>query len=109
MRRGKDIALPRMSGGAWLDNVGVNITALVAGLGIGGIAVALAVKDILADIFASVSIMLDKPFEVGDAIAVGDLRGTVERIGIKTTRLRAPSGEQLVFPNDDLLARTTST
>ncbi len=86
-----------------LDNLGIDVTALVAGLGIGGLAVALAVKNVLSDLLSSVSIMLDKPFEVGDAIVVGDLTGTVEHIGIRSTRLRAPSGEQLVFGNDDLL------
>lgn len=86
-----------------LDNVGVNITALVAGLGIGGIAIALAVQSTLKDLFASVSIMLDKPFEVGDSITVGKDGGKVEYIGIKTSRVRAPSGEELVFSNSDLL------
>lgn len=86
-----------------LDNVGVDVTALVAGLGIGGLALALAVKDILQDLLSSMSIMLDKPFEVGDFILIGDLGGTVEHIGLKSTRLRASSGEQLVFGNDDLL------
>jgi small-conductance mechanosensitive channel len=86
-----------------LDNLGVNITALVAGLGIGGIAIALAVQSVLQDLLASVSIVLDKPFEIGDTIHVDDLIGTVQHIGIKTTRLRALSGEQLVFGNKDLL------
>src|SRR5690606_29951274 len=86
-----------------LDNLGVDITALVAGLGIGGIAIALAVQSVLQDVLASVSIMLDKPFEVGDTVHVGDMIGTVENIGIKTTRLRALSGEQLVLSNNDLL------
>jgi small-conductance mechanosensitive channel len=86
-----------------LDNVGINITAMVAGLGIGGIAIALAVQNILGDLFASLSIVLDKPFVYGDFIIVDDLMGTVEHIGIKTTRLRSLSGEQLVFANSDLL------
>ncbi len=86
-----------------LDNFGVDITAMVAGLGIGGIAIALAVQNILADLFASLSIVLDKPFVYGDFIIVDDLMGTVEHIGIKTTRLRSLSGEQLVFANSDLL------
>jgi len=86
-----------------LDNLGINVTALVAGLGIGGIAVALAVQNILSDLFASLSIVLDKPFVIGDFIIVGDLMGSVENIGIKTTRIRSISGEQLVFSNADLL------
>lgn len=86
-----------------LDNLGVNITALVASLGIGGIAVALAVQNILGDIFASLSIALDKPFVIGDFIVVGDVLGTVEHIGLKTTRLRSLSGEQIVFSNAELL------
>ena len=86
-----------------LDNLGVNITALVAGLGVGGIAVALALQTILGDLFASLSIVLDKPFVVGDFLIVGDLMGSVEYVGLKTTRLRSLSGEQLVFSNSDLL------
>ncbi len=86
-----------------LDNLGVAVTPLLAGLGIGGIAIALAVQNILGDLFASVSILIDKPFVVGDAIQIGDKNGTVERIGVKTTRLRAPSGEELVVANSDLL------
>lgn len=87
-----------------LDNFGINITAMVAGFGIGGIAIALAVQNILGDLFASLSIVLDKPFVYGDFIIVDDLMGTVEHIGIKTTRLRSLSGEQLVFANSDLLS-----
>jgi len=86
-----------------LENVGVDITALVAGLGIGGVAVALAVQNILGDLFGSLSIVLDKPFVIGDFIVVGDLMGSVEHIGIKTTRVRSISGEQLIFANGDLL------
>lgn len=86
-----------------LDNLGINITALVAGLGIGGIAVALAVQNILGDLLASLSIVLDKPFGVGDFLLVGDMAGTVEHVGLKTTRLRSVSGEQLVVSNADLL------
>lgn len=88
---------------AALDNMGVSITPLVTGLGIGGVAVALAVQSILGDLFGSLSIILDKPFVVGDFIVAGEQEGTVERIGIKTTRVRALSGEQLVFSNRDLL------
>jgi small-conductance mechanosensitive channel len=87
-----------------LDNLGFDVTALVAGLGVGGIAVGLALQNVLQDTFASLSIILDKPFVVGDFIVVGDFPGTVERIGIKTTRVRALSGEQLVFGNSDLLS-----
>lgn len=86
-----------------LDNLGINVTALVAGLGIGGIAVALALQNILGDLFASLSIMLDKPFIVGDFLIIGDFLGNVEYVGLKTTRLRSLSGEQLVFSNSDLL------
>jgi small-conductance mechanosensitive channel len=86
-----------------LDNLGFNITTLVASLGIGGVAVALAVQNILGDLFASLSIMLDKPFELGDFIIVGDVLGWVEHIGLKTTRVRGLGGEQVVFSNGDLL------
>ena len=86
-----------------LENMGIDITALVAGLGVGGIAVALAVQNILGDLFASLSIVLDKPFVIGDFIIIGDYMGTVEHIGLKTTRIRSLSGEQLVFSNTDLL------
>ncbi|MGJ8654326.1 MAG: mechanosensitive ion channel family protein [Opitutaceae bacterium] len=86
-----------------VDNLGYDVTALVAGLGITGIAVALALQNILGDLFASLSIVLDKPFVIGDFIIVGDLMGVVERIGLKTTRVRSLSGEQLIFSNSDLL------
>jgi MscS family membrane protein len=75
----------------------------VAGLGIGGIAVALALQNVLSDLFASLSIVLDKPFVVGDFVGVGEFLGTVEYVGLKTTRLRSLSGEQIVFSNSDLL------
>lgn len=86
-----------------LDNLGVNITTLIAGLGVGGIAIGLATQNILGDLFASLSILLDRPFEVGHFIIVGEHLGTVERIGLKTTRIRSLSGELLVFGNNDLL------
>jgi small-conductance mechanosensitive channel len=86
-----------------LDNLGVNVTALIAGLGIGGVAVALAAQNVLGDLFASLSIVLDKPFVVGDALAFGDMNGSVEKVGLKTTRLRSVTGEQLVVSNTDLL------
>lgn len=86
-----------------LDNLGVNITALVAGLGIGGVAVALALQNILGDLFASLSITFDKPFIIGDFLVIGEHMGSVENVGLKTTRVRSLSGEQLVFSNSDLL------
>lgn len=86
-----------------LGNAGVDITALVAGLGIGGIAVAFALQNILGDLFASLSIVLDRPFAVGDFITVDDVQGTVEQIGVKTTRIRSLSGEQILVSNSDLL------
>ena len=88
---------------AALAQLDFDITTLVAGLGIGGIAVALAVQNILGDLFASLSIVLDKPFAVGDFIVVDGLRGVVDRVGIKTTRVRSLDGELLVFPNSDLM------
>jgi small-conductance mechanosensitive channel len=86
-----------------LDNLGVDVTALVAGLGVGGVAVALALQSILGDLFASLSIVLDKPFVLGDFLIVGDFMGSVEAIGLKTTRIRSLSGEQVIFSNSDLL------
>ena len=86
-----------------LANLGVKIMPLVAGLGIGGVAIALALQNILGDLFASLSIALDKPFRVGDSLAIGDEKGTVERIGIKSTRLRSLTGEQIVLSNSDVL------
>ncbi|MDH3496082.1 MAG: mechanosensitive ion channel family protein, partial [Gemmatimonadota bacterium] len=86
-----------------LQNLGVDVTALVAGLGVGGIAVALAAQNILGDLFASLSIVLDKPFVLGDFVVVGDFAGSIEFVGLKTTRIRSLSGEQLVFSNADLL------
>ena len=86
-----------------LDNLGVNITALVAGLGVGGIAIALAVQTILGDVFGSLSIAFDKPFVVGDMLRIDDIEGTVEHIGIKSTRLRSITGEQVILANADVL------
>ena len=85
-----------------ISNLGINITSFVAGLGIGGIAIALAAQSILGDFFSSLTIMLDKPFRVGDAITVGDITGTVENIGVKTSRIRSVTGEQIVIGNSDL-------
>lgn len=86
-----------------LSNLGVDITALVAGLGIGGIAVALAVQNILGDLLASLSIVIDKPFAVGDYVIVDTFQGTVQDIGLETTRLRSLSGEEIIFSNSDLI------
>lgn len=86
-----------------LDNLGIDVTALVAGLGVGGIAIALAVQNILGDLFASLSIVLDKPFVIGDFVILDEHMGTVEHIGLKTTRVRSLWGEQLIFSNNDLL------
>lgn len=85
-----------------LQNVGFNVTSLIAGLGIGGVAIAFALQSILGDLFSSFSIVFDKPFAVGDFIVVGDTVGTVEKIGIKTSRIRALSGEEIVLSNTDL-------
>jgi small-conductance mechanosensitive channel len=87
-----------------LENLEVEVTPLIAGLGVGGIAVALAAQNILGDLFASLSIVLDQPFVVGDFLAVGDFLGSVEKVGLKTTRLRSLSGEQVVLSNADLLS-----
>jgi small-conductance mechanosensitive channel len=86
-----------------LETFGVDVTALIAGLGIAGIAVALAVQNVLGDLLASLSIVLDKPFLVGDFIVVDTFSGTVEEVGLKTTRVRSISGEQVIFSNADLL------
>lgn len=86
-----------------LSNLGVNITALLAGLGVGGVAVALALQNVLGDLFASLSIALDKPFVVGDNLTIDTFIGKVEHIGIKTTRLRSESGEQIILSNADIL------
>ena len=86
-----------------IDNLGFDPTTIIAGLGVGGIAVALALQNVLGDLIASLSIILDKPFEVGDYIVIDGMSGDVEHIGLKTTRLRSLSGEQLVLSNNDLL------
>ncbi len=85
-----------------LSNLGVNITSLIAGLGIGGIAVALALQNILSDLFSSFAIYFDKPFTIGDFIIVGDKMGEVEKIGIKTTRIKSIQGEELIISNQEL-------
>lgn len=89
-----------------LANLGVNITAMVASLGVGGIAIALAVQTLLSDVFASLSIGIDKPFEIGDFVVFGSVAGNIEHIGLKTTRIRSLSGEQVVCANADLLKQT---
>jgi small-conductance mechanosensitive channel len=88
-----------------LESFGIHVTALVAGLGIGGIAIALAVQNILGDVFAALSIFFDKPFAVGDLIEVGEYAGTVLRIGIKSTRMRSVTGELIILSNGELLKR----
>jgi small-conductance mechanosensitive channel len=116
-KRGKDLSLERSLNGIlrvtkiliWglaivflLDNLGFKISAVIAGLGIGGVAVALAAQAILGDLFSYFAIMFDRPFEVGDFVIIGEHMGTIEQIGIKTTRVRSLGGEQLVFSNTDL-------
>lgn len=91
-----------------LSNFGVNVTSLIAGLGIGGIAIALAAQNILGDLFSSIAIFFDKPFVIGDYIVVGGNGGTVQKIGIKTTRIRALSGEEVSIPNKDIAAARIS-
>ncbi|MGH6706516.1 MAG: mechanosensitive ion channel family protein, partial [Sphingomicrobium sp.] len=86
-----------------LDNLGVNVTALVAGLGIGGIAIGLAAQGIFSDLFAALAIVFDRPFRRGDTVTYGTTTGTVERIGLKTTRLRGRTGEQVIMANTKLL------
>jgi small-conductance mechanosensitive channel len=86
-----------------LDNLGIQIKPLLAGLGIGGIAIALAVQTVLSDVLASMSIALDKPFSVGDSLTIDSFQGTVEHIGVKSTRLRSLSGEQIIIANADII------
>ncbi len=101
--------VPALKGVVWavgfvflLDNLGFDISAVVASLGIGGLAIAFAAQGILGDLFSYFSIILDRPFEIGDFLVVGDMVGTVEQIGIKTTRLRSLTGEELIAANTDL-------
>ena len=89
-----------------IENLGYNITTIITGLGIGGIAIALAAQNILTDLFSYFVIFFDKPFEIGDAISVNNITGTVERIGIKTSHIRSVSGEQLIMPNTELVKST---
>jgi small-conductance mechanosensitive channel len=99
------VALFAIAGILILENLNVNVTALLAGLGIGGIAIGLAAQGIFSDLFAALSILFDKPFRKGDTIRYDQSTGTVERIGLKTTRLRAITGEQLIMANTKLLER----
>ena len=116
-KRGKDVVLERSLKGilsvirliVWgvaivflLDNLGFKISAVIAGLGIGGVAVALAAQAVLGDLFSYFAILFDRPFEIGDFIIIGDYLGSVEHVGIKTTRIRSLGGEQLIFSNTDL-------
>ena len=116
-KRGKEISLERSLSGilrviklvVWglaitffLDNLGFKISAVIAGLGIGGVAVALAAQAVLGDLFSYFAIIFDRPFEVGDFIIIGEFLGSIEHIGIKTTRIRSLGGEQLIFSNTDL-------
>jgi len=89
-----------------IENLGYNITTIITGLGIGGIAIALAAQNILTDLFSYFVIFFDKPFEIGDAISVNNVAGTVERIGIKTSHIRSVTGEQLIMPNTELVKST---
>ena len=85
-----------------LQNLGVQVSTLLAGLGIGGLAVAIALQNILSDLFSYFAIHFDKPFEIGDFIVFGSEKGTVEKIGLKSTRIRATTGEELVVSNREL-------
>ena len=89
---------------SFLQAAGANVSTLLASLGVGGIAVALALQNILGDLFASITILLDKPFVVGDSIVIGDFNGTIEKIGVKSTRLRSVSGEEIIIGNQDLVS-----
>jgi len=91
-----------------LDSLGVKISALVAGLGIGGIAIALAAQSVLGDVFSYFTIFFDRPFGIGDFIVIGEHKGTVEYIGLKTTRIQSLNGEQLIFSNQDLTSSRIS-
>lgn len=102
LRGGVLIIVWLIIGVSLLANMGINVTSIVASLGIGGIAIALAVQNILGDIFSSFSIFIDKPFQVGDFISIGDQGGTVKYIGLKTTRIKLLQGEELVVPNKTL-------
>lgn len=85
-----------------ISNLGIDVTSLLAGVGVSGIIVAFALQNVLSDLFSSLSIHFDKPFKVGDFIAFGDYLGTVEKIGVKSVRIRSLSGEELIIPNQDI-------
>lgn len=85
-----------------MDNLGFKVSTIIAGFGIGGIAIAFAAQAVLGDLFSYLAILLDKPFEIGDFVIIDDFKGTIEHIGIKTTRIRSLGGEQLVLSNADL-------
>lgn len=98
------LAIGSLAALVMLDNLGVNVTALVAGLGVGGIAIALAAQNILSDLFASLSIVVDRPFVIGDYIVFDtEYKGHIEHVGLRSTRIRAISGEELIVPNSALL------
>ena len=86
-----------------VDNLGYNVTTIIAGLGVGGIAIALAAQNILTDLFSYIVIFFDKPFEIGDFITANNFSGTVEKIGIKTSHVRSPDGQQLVMQNTEMV------
>lgn len=98
-----NVVIWSLAGLLLLSNVGVNVTALLAGLGIGGVAIGFAAQGIFRDLFSSLSIIMDKPFQVGDTIRYGDTWGSIEDIGLKTTRIRAKHGEQVIISNTNLL------
>jgi small-conductance mechanosensitive channel len=105
MRKTLKAVLWLIAGMVVVSSLGINITALVAGMGVGGIAIAFALQQILGDIFSSFSIYFDKPFTEGDYVVVDDKGGVVEKIGIKSTRIRALQGEEMVFPNKELTSK----
>ena len=109
LKQSLDALIPAIRVAIWaiglvflLDNLGFDISAVIASLGIGGVAIALASQGVLKDLFSYFSILFDRPFEIGDFIVVGDFLGTVEQVGIKTTRIKSLSGEELILANTDL-------
>lgn len=106
VRIGARVAVVTLGAILFLQSLGLDVGTLVAGLGIGGLAVALALQSVLGDLFASVAIAMDKPFLIGDFIVFGNFAGTVESVGLKTTRVRSLTGEQLILSNADLVKST---